>query len=210
MVDRAELEKSLRAVREAHGVLDAFHREVVAFLQIVDEQLGEDGQGAALTPLDPNNVVWTSTAKVSNSTEWTPRTIGRLYGDDALDVDEGAEETPESMAAAMVSIHACVDDGLAECWFAFGRPGEGTRYRGSAATSGAWNFARNGLWNYAMDTPALGAWADGTFTRSAYGTGGIWHVSRVSLLDLTNADQVRERVAKPLLNRWKKVIRGLP
>jgi hypothetical protein len=204
MVDRAELEGSLKAVRQAHAVLEAFHREVVAFLHIVDEQLGEDGHGAALTAFDPNNVVWASTSSVKRVAEWTPSTIGRLYYDEALDVEEGADETSDSMSAAMVSVTVGDSNGLAECWFGFGRPGAGTK------ATGTWNFARHGLWKYNMETPPTGAWVDGTFTGNAwYGTGGIWHVSRVSLLDLTNEDQVRELVARPLLTRWKEVMRGL-
>lgn len=204
MVDRVELETSLKAVREAHGVLNAFHSEVVAFLQIVDSQLGEDGQGIALTPHCAGDAVWTSTTKLSKVTEWLPDAIGRLYCDEALDVAEDAPETSDSRAAALVSIYVGAADALPECWFGLGRPGEGTK------ATDSWNFGRNGLWNYGVDTPPLGGWAEGTFSGSWYGTGGIWHFSRVSLLDLTDAGHVRELVAQPLLRKWKEVIRGFP
>ena len=201
MVDRATLEKSLKSVQDAHKVLAAFHREVVAFFQIVDEQLSDKRLGCELTPFDAGNFVWTSTGSAKRVAEWVPSYLGRLYYDPALEVGEGEPETLESRAAALVAIYTNEGDELPECWFGFGRPGEGTK------ATDSWNFGRNGLWNYSVDAPAVNVWGKGTFVGNAYyGTDGLWRMRRTPLIELTSADKIRELMTAPLLKEWKDVL----
>lgn len=203
MVDPQQVERSLRSVRQAHDVLAAFHREIISLFQVVDDQLAEDGHGCKLTAFDAKNFVWTSTSSATRVQHWVPSYLGRLYYDEELDVPDGEPETLESRAAALVAIYVPEGDELAECWFGFGRPGEGTQY-----TDG-WNFGRNGLWNYSgVDAPTQNVWAHGTFAENAkYGVDGVWRMRRTPLTTLTSEDAIREFVSMPLLQEWRSTLR---
>jgi hypothetical protein len=198
MVDRAAVEQSLRSVREAHEVLVAFHREVIAFFRVVDEQLGDDASECPLTAYDPANAVRTTTSSMKKVEEWVPSSVGRLYFDESLQVEEGTEETLTSRAVAQVSIWTNEGDQLPECWFGFGCPGEGTKF-----TTG-WNFGRNGLWNYGVDSPSVNTWARGKFEGNAnFGVEGVWAFRRTPLVELTGNDEIRRLVVEPLIAEWK-------
>jgi hypothetical protein len=197
------LETSLKAVREAHRVLASFHREVVAFFRVLEEQLADDEVGCALTPFNEGDFVWKGASNAKRVAEWVPSYLGRLYYDETLQVGEGEPETCDSRAAALVGVWRSDGDDLPECWLGFGRPGDATRF------TDAWNFGRNGLWNYDLAEPAMNnTWARGSLDGYASaGTGGVWSMRRTPLIELTSAEQVRAFVAKPLLAEWKHVIR---
>ena len=202
MVDRSAVANSLRAVREAHRVLDAFHRELVALFDIIEDQLGDKAHGCALTDFERGFVSY-STGSPRKVADWVASTRGLLYYDEDLEVGEDAPETLDSRSVAMIRVTAGAADEVPECRFGLARPGEGTKF------TDAWNFGRNGLWNYDLADPEMNTWARGSLDGYASaGAGGLWAISRAPLIDLVDAEAIKTLVTTPLLREWTTVIRG--
>lgn len=201
MVDRATLQQSLDAVREAHGVLRAFHAEVCAFFRVLEEAVTSEPLGGVLTPFENGDVTISFTGSMKKLDLWVPTWMGRFFYDETLQTPDEEPETIGSRAAAFVAV--TVEPGEPpDCWLVLGRPGEGSRAKN------AWDFGRNGLWNFGLDSPDYGAWSGGSLPDSSmYGAGGLWRASRVPLVELANPADVERLVAAPLVREWRRVIR---
>lgn len=204
--DPIKMAEAMKAVVEAHAVLDEFHKEVAAFYGVVDEQLGDRFEA-----IDPKNLVWVPRSGFDERNSWLPRWMGRFYYDPTETEDEDGSsegETADSVDRLPLAFVLIVVDDTdisdlkePEVWFGVAESGAGNRF------STYWDFGRYGLWDYldASDVPA-DRWARSTFPEKyKFGKGGSYHVKRVPLSKLLHEALIRELVTHPLRAKYDEV-----
>ncbi|WP_437605728.1 hypothetical protein WMF20_32210 [Sorangium sp. So ce834] len=217
-VEPEKIQQAMRSVTEAHEVLAEFHKEIVAFYGIVDEQLADAHGPVKLEPHMDGYIVRYPADKLKAPQDWVPKWIGRFYRDiaaesggddedDAAKATQGkdADEGELNVAFVWIAAHAPADEApdcsTPECWFGVAHPGVGSGFKDS------WSAARYGVW-YKLDTCSVlpGRWVEGEFSESGkFGKGGRWHARRVPLVELLDEERIRSLVTDPLRKKYAEV-----
>jgi hypothetical protein len=98
--DPAKVAQAMTSVVEAHVVLAEFHKEVVAFYRIIDEQLADAHGPVRFDAHMENYLVRYPGDKLKASDDWLPKWMGRFYCETSTETEEGeaskaAEETED-------------------------------------------------------------------------------------------------------------------
>lgn len=200
------LAEALQSVVLAHKLVSDFHREIVAFYELIDSILLET-DNPVLEAVDAGNIIRDAPSTMKSSQDWASRWFGRCYYERALFPDEGEDTPPtqEQLRTAFVFIAAAAtEDELAdfttpECVFGIAHVG-----KDAAKVKSFYDAARYGVWNADTKKVVGNDWVETKTPEQTgkFGSGGFFIARRQPLFALRGESDIRTLVTKPLKTKY--------